>query len=190
VTLLETLWKTAMPRISDRLLDTLHEHGLLDKAQYAFVRGGSTHPPLDLVTAAMQRSKALKQECHLCLLDATSAYDVVPLWALDVAFRRIGAPEELITWIRQTTEGHQRIVSTCAGTNDIKDSFPLGGLAQGCPFSPVLWIVLADMALSHARNTPAHPNSPTPDPNTDGVTLAEAGETTGRPHRMRMTYFQ
>ena len=184
VTLLETIWKTAMTRVSDRLLDTLHEFKLLNEAQYAFLRGGSTHAPLDLVTAAMQRTQALKQECHICFLDATSAYDTVPLWVLDVAFRRIGAPEDFIEWIRTTTEGHHRIVSTCAGTNDANDSFPLGGLAQGCPFSPAIWLVVADMALSHAHNTNPHNPQGNPDPKTDGVTLAEAGETKGRSHRI------
>jgi hypothetical protein len=48
VTLLETLWKTAMTRISDRLLDVLHKHKLLHPTQYAFIRGGNTHAPLDI----------------------------------------------------------------------------------------------------------------------------------------------
>ena len=183
VTLLETLWKTAMTRISDRLLDVLHKHKLLHPTQYAFIRGGNTHAPLDIMAHAMQRSKAKKTETHVCFLDATSAYDCVPLWSLDIAFRRLGAPEDFTTWIRKTTAGHERIVATCAGTT--KDSFPLGGLAQGCPFSPALWVVLADMALCHAYQTPeSDAPEATANPTTDGVTLAEAGETPNRDERI------
>ena len=183
VTLLETLWKTAMTRISDRLLDVLHKHKLLHPTQYAFIRGGSTHAPLDIMAHVMQRSKAMKTETHVCFLDATSAYDCVPLWSLDIAFRRLGAPEDFTSWIRKTTAGHVRIVATCAGTT--KDSFPLGGLAQGCPFSPALWVILADMALCHAYQTPESDEpGETANPNSDGVTLAEAGETPGRSERI------
>jgi hypothetical protein len=65
VTLLETLWKTAMTRISDRLLDVLHKHKLLHPTLYAFIRGGSTHAPLDIMAHVMQRSKAMKTETHM-----------------------------------------------------------------------------------------------------------------------------
>ena len=183
VTLLETLWKTAMTRISDRLLDVLHKHKLLHPTQYAFLRGGSTHAPLDIMANLTQRSQAKNTETHICFLDATSAYDCVPLWALDIAFRRIGAPEDFIAWIGKTTAGHERIVATCAGISNEK--FPLGGLAQGCPFSPSLWVILADMALCHAYQTPES-NEPgaTTNPSIDGVTLAEAGETPGLDHRI------
>ena len=176
VTLLETLWKTAMTRISDRLLDVLHKHKLLHPTQYAFIRGGNTHAPLDIMAHVMQRSKAMKTETHVCFLDATSAYDCVPLWSLDIAFRRLGAPEDFTSWIRKTTAGHERIVATCAGTT--KDSFPLGGLAQGRPFSPALWVILADMALCHAYQTPESDEpGEIANPSKDGVTLANAGET-------------
>ena len=139
--------------------------------------------PLDIMANLTQRSQAKNTETHICFLDATSAYDCVPLWALDIAFRRLGAPEDFIAWIRKTTAGHERIVATCAGISNEK--FPLGGLAQGCPFSPSLWVILADMALCHAYRTPES-NAPgaTTDPNTDGVTLAEAGETPGRDQRI------
>ena len=45
VALLETLWKTAMTRVSDRLLDTLQKFSLLNDAHYAFVRNGGIFPP-------------------------------------------------------------------------------------------------------------------------------------------------
>ena len=72
----------------------------------------------------------------------------------DIAFRRLGAPEDFIAWILKAVAGHSRIVSTCAGTTDRSERFSLGGLAQGCPFSPAIWVVLADMALCHAQLKP------------------------------------
>ena len=94
------------------------------------------------------------KEAHLVFLDATSAYDVVPHWVLDVALRRLGAPEQFITWARLAVDGHTRIVASAAGVTSKAAAFPLGGLAQGDPLSPVLWVAIADMALSHARAAP------------------------------------
>ena len=88
------------------------------------------------------------------LTDATSAYDCVPMWTLDIAFRRLGAPEDSIAWIRYTAAGYFRVVSMCAGTTDRSERLSLGGLAQGFPFSPAIWILLADMARCHAQLTP------------------------------------
>ncbi len=70
-------------------------------------------------------------------------------------------------------------MATCAGTT--KDSFPLGGVAQGCPFSPALWVILADMALCHAHQTPESDElGEIANPSKDGVTMENAGETPGR----------
>ena len=154
VTLLHPLWKAVMMRVSDRMLDLLHRHGVLDEAQFAFVKFGSTGPPIDIIDAVFETSRAEDKEAHLVFLDATSAYDVVPHWTLDIGLRRLGAPEEFITWARRAVDGHTRIVASAAGVTPKTDAFPLGGLAQGDPLSPVLWVIIADMALRHARAAP------------------------------------
>jgi hypothetical protein len=41
VTLLESLWKCCMTRVSDKLLDVIAKYQLLDATQYAFLRGGT-----------------------------------------------------------------------------------------------------------------------------------------------------
>ena len=148
VTLLGPLWKAVMTRVSDRLLDVLHKQGVMDPAQYAFLRFGSTGPPIEIIN---EHAIAQDREAHIVMLDATSAYDCVVLHYLDVALRKIGAPPEFIDFIRKTAGGHTRIVSTGAGMTGEVDAFPLAGLAQGDPLSPALWVIVADMALTHAR---------------------------------------
>ena len=85
-----------MARTSDRLLDLFQAENLLDSAQYAFLRGGSTATPIEIMTAIVQDSRARGKPCHLVLLDATSAYDTIPDYATDIALASIGAPPEFI----------------------------------------------------------------------------------------------
>jgi len=166
VTLLESLWKATTTLVSDRFFQLVEEFGILEANQYAFRRNGSTAAPLDIAATAFQARQDPGVETHCIMLDFTSAYDTVPLWALDLAFRRLGAPQEFTDWIRNTTAGHTRIVSTNSGLTT--DAFPLAGIPQGDPMSCFVWLVVCDMALSHAETTPGL-----------GVQLAPAGAIPG-----------
>ena len=165
VCLLEALYRATMTRMSDRMLDLFQEFDLLDEDQHAFVRDGSTAAPLDILNAAMERSLGTNSPLHLVLLDATSAYDCVELSMLDVALRRLGAPEDFIDWVRSNTDGHTRMVRATSGLTPAESAFGLGGLPQGDPFSCCTWLCVADMALCHAKQAAG-----------DGFLLAEPGE--------------
>jgi hypothetical protein len=150
VTLLESLWKCCMTRVSDKLLDVIAKYQLLDETQYAFLRGGSTVTPLNVMAAITQDSSRREKNCHVALLDATSAYDVVPDWVIDLALTRIGASKTFVCWAKASTSGHHRLVKTGSGISEEDNAFELGGLPQGCPMSPVLWAIVADFAISFA----------------------------------------
>ena len=108
VTLLEVLYKACMARASDRLLDVIEKHELLHKCQYTFLRNGCIATPIEIMTAAISDSRARGKSCHLAFLDATSAYDVVPDYALELGLARIGAPRSFITWVKRAMNGHRR----------------------------------------------------------------------------------
>ena len=64
------------------------------------------------------------------------------------------------------------MVSTCGGRM-ADDPFLTGGIPQGDPISPVLWIILCDLVLAHGANK---------NPEDKGYLLAHAGEVPGRRH--------
>ena len=70
--------------VGPRLLDVIEKHELLHKFQYEFLRNGCTATPIEIMTAAISDSRARGKSCHLAFLDATSAYDVVPDYALEL----------------------------------------------------------------------------------------------------------
>ena len=58
---------------------------------------------------------------------------------------------------------------------DEQSAFKVGGIPQGDPLSPALWIVVCDMALTHARKT-----------KDKGFQLAEAGTIPERPNEIHI----
>ena len=152
VALLGVLPKVCMARVSDWFLDVIDRHGPLHKGQYEFLLNGFTSTPIEIMTAAIADSRARGKSCHITLMDTTSACDVVSDRALDVGLARIGAPDFFIDWVRCTTTGHRRIVKTRCGISDESAAFDLAGLPQGDPTSPVLWCIVADMAMSYGAS--------------------------------------
>ena len=136
---------------------------------------GLTYLGIEITNEVLRSSAANKGKACVVLLDATSAYDVVPLRAIDVALRRLGAPEAFITWVRQTTANQRRVVSIGGVISPEADSFKLGGLRQGDPLSFFLWLAIADMALSHAD---LHGKN--------GYVLAEKGQVPDRDYEIRV----
>ena len=66
-------------------------------------------------------------------------------------------------------------MATCGGVTDEQSAFKVGGIPQGDPLSPALWIVVCDMALTHARKT-----------QDKGFQLAEAGTIPERPNEIHI----
>jgi hypothetical protein len=149
ITLLEPIWKACQARVSDRCFQVAVKYNLLNDNQYAFVPGGCTEDPLEIMTSVFQDSRANNKPCHAAFLDMKSAYDTVPAWAVQVALRRLGAPLEFSKWAVGSMTGHQRIVQVRSGTST--KSFSIGGLPQGCNLSPYLFCVVADLALAFAE---------------------------------------
>ena len=153
VVLLEPLYKVCMATMSSRVLNSLHKYGLLDSAQFGFVRDGSCHDPLKVMARLYERGRGADgEELHVAFLDATSAFDSVPHAVLDAALRRLGAPPDFISWIRAVLSGHRRKAVTAYETDADDEAIELeGGAPQGCPSSPLVWTILADYALAVMR---------------------------------------
>ena len=82
----------------------------------------------------------------MVLLDATSAYDATPGVGIDVAYRRLGAPESFIDWVRTAISGHTRTVRSAVGHTGPSNAFNLNGLPQGDGLSPCNYVVVKDIA--------------------------------------------
>ena len=137
------LSKGLMKILAERLGNSLAEHQILDKAQEGFLPGKSTHRAIELLRAAWRKSRYGKTRCYTSLYDISKAYDHVRHEDILLALERINLPKRFIQLIKSSLEQLTARVRTGFGHGK---RFKINrGIRQGCPLSPLLFIILFDV---------------------------------------------
>src|SRR6266542_5205870 len=87
--LLNTLRKTTMKVLTNRLSRILIKHSILKGRNYAGLPGGSTEIPIKLMQMVMKDAKYHKKSLWILLQDLSKAYDRVDINILKLAMIRI-----------------------------------------------------------------------------------------------------
>ena len=151
ITLLQTIRKIFTGLITRRLTDTIYSNNLLRGNNYGFVLGKSTNNPITIVRHIIYHAKLKNKKFYSLLLDIEKAYDTVPLSALILGLKRIGASDHLINIIKMLQNDRQIQVLTAYGPTDIIT--PERGLPQGDKISPILWNIFYDALLVRLDET-------------------------------------
>ena len=142
---MDKLWSTL---VAIRLESVVHLHD----HQYGFrSKRGTTNALFNLATLVRQRISN-KQGLYVFFLDARKAFDTVPHDALLSRLIDKGVTGKM--WRLIATMYRNATSKTRVG-NSMGDPFPIEqGVAQGCPLSPLLYIIFADDMLQsiHADN--------------------------------------
>jgi len=174
ITLLEPLLKLVNGTVGRRLLKILATHNLLDPAQHGFITNGNCEDPLTVVCGLYSHSRTKDAPpLYSTFLDCTEAFDSVQTPWLHVALEHLHAPPALHEWLSKILTGHHRVVKTayCSSGADLANSPTVhleSGTPQGCPLSPVLWIIIHNLALIFTRSKFPESGYPlTSDPNSE-----------------------
>ncbi|KAI3360580.1 hypothetical protein L3Q82_002449 [Scortum barcoo] len=115
----------------------------IQEEQCGFRPGRGTLDQLYTLHRVLEGLWEFAQPVHMCFVDLEKAFDRVPhgiLWGCSAS---MGSGEPLLRAVRSLYDRSRSLVIRIAGSKS--DLFPVHvGLRQGCPLSPVLFIIFMD----------------------------------------------
>uniref|UniRef100_A0A3P8RJK0 Reverse transcriptase domain-containing protein n=1 Tax=Astatotilapia calliptera TaxID=8154 RepID=A0A3P8RJK0_ASTCA len=138
ITLLSLSWKV-YARVLERRVRPLVEPRRQEE-QCGFRPGHGTLDQLFILSRILEGAWEFAQPVYMCFVDLEKAFDRVP-WRWEL-LREYGVSGPLLRAIRSL---YNRCKSLVRIAGNKLDSFPVGdGLRQGCPLSPILFIIFMD----------------------------------------------
>ena len=140
IALLPVGYKVLAALLHQRLLDAGVDAHIM-QSQYGFCprrsKGDALSVVRRMVDAAHQRNTL---GLHMVFLDWAKAFDRIKPDALLAALRRFGLPEQFVETIGSIYRNRQFFIHDHTGMSDIHRQ--CAGIAQGCPLSPFLFILV------------------------------------------------
>ncbi|XP_049595828.1 leucine-rich repeat-containing protein 57 isoform X1 [Syngnathus scovelli] len=121
----------------------------IQEEQCGFRPGRGTVDQLYTLGRILEGAWEFAQPVHMCFVDLEKAFDRVPREVLWRVLREYGVPSQLIRAVRSLYHRCQSLVRISGSKSD---SFPVRvGLRQGCPLSPILFIIFMDRISRRSR---------------------------------------
>ena len=126
---------------------------LIESSQFAFIKGRNISNMLRELYDIIENEKSSNSNTILLSIDYTKAFDTVSIAAIIKALKLYGFGEYFLNCIKTILTGR-----TCCVRNGgyISDEFKMErGVRQGCPISPVLFILTSELFAASVRNDPS-----------------------------------
>ena len=121
----------------------------IQEEQCGFRPGRGTLDQLYTLRRVLEGSWEFAQPVHMCFVDLEKAFDRVPRGILWEVLREYGVGGPLLRAVRSLYDCSRSLVRIAGSKSDL---FPVHvGLQQGCPLSPVLFIIFMDRISRHSQ---------------------------------------
>ena len=121
----------------------------LRPTQFGFRSGRSVSQPVHVIRQILQLHERQQLPLHLVFLDWSKAFDSVPHDKILYALSSLDVPEPLATAIMSLYASPTFQVHDSGFTSDVHQQ--LGGVRQGCPLSPYLFVLCMSALFRHVE---------------------------------------
>jgi hypothetical protein len=149
ITLCSVGYKLFASILTTRLTALVEQHTLLTDAQSVFRPHRSTTQKITQLTNLIKLAKHTKEPLHVFYIDLRKAYDSVSHEGLWTTLRAMHISDEFIALLQSMYADNTTQVITPHG---LTDSINITrGLRQGCPLSPLLFVLLLEPLLQRIQ---------------------------------------
>jgi len=150
IALSDTLYKVYALLLTQRLVALLENKRVLSFAQAGARKNKSTFHKLITLTAIIEDAKRRQSELHVGYVDLRKAYDSVEHNGILQTLTQIGFNEHFIRAIRDIYTGNTtRVITPYGATEEVR---VMRGVRQGCPMSPILFILFMEPLLNYIND--------------------------------------
>lgn len=148
ISLTNTDYKILAKSLANRLSSVLPD--IIDKDQVGFVRGRKISTTIRLIDDTLEYLKNSHSPGILLAVDYSRAFDSISKEYMLWAFKQFGIGENFMKWVQvllHNTESKMNYLGW------LSESFPVEcGIRQGCPFSPLAFIVGLELLAIKIRS--------------------------------------
>lgn len=151
IVLLKTLGKPLSMAVAEDISYIVEKHDLLPKCHFGARPGRATTDAIHLLVKYIQDAWRAGKVVSALFLDVKGTFPSVDVQRLKHEMRRRGIPRQYSDWIGEKLAGRATTISFDDFRSRLTDT--AAGLDQGCPLSPILYIIYNSPLLEIAKST-------------------------------------
>ena len=145
ITLAPVLYKVFINILNNRISKLLESSEIIFPFQNGFRKERSVYNNIYYLLEIINQAKSAKVPLAVAYLDIQKCYDSIEHWVIKETFENYGFSKNIVSLIENIYEGNSTQISTPYGlTEEIQIT---RGVKQGCPMSPLIYILISNPLL-------------------------------------------